>query len=68
LYNPANNSMAAYNASTGTGVKPDFSMQVPVSDSKGGKRTLQYDFLKSDTPNQWYVEVHAIPASDVQTG
>ena len=33
LYNPASNSMAAYNASPGTGVKPDCSMQVPVSDS-----------------------------------
>lgn len=68
LYNPTGaNSMSNYNAATGTGVKPDFSMQVPVADSKGGKRTLQYDFLKGPSPNEWYVEVHAIPASDVET-
>ncbi|HWE45366.1 MAG TPA: flagellar hook-basal body complex protein, partial [Caulobacteraceae bacterium] len=34
-YDPATNSMAMYDATTGTGVKPDFSIQVPVSDSKG---------------------------------
>lgn len=67
-YDPATNSMAMYDADTGAGVKPDFSIQVPVSDSKGGKRTVQVDFLKSDTPNQWYAEIRAVPASDVVTG
>ena len=47
------------------GVKPDFELQVPVSDSKGGKRTLAVSFLKSDTPNQWYAEIRAVPASDL---
>ncbi|MCE3290274.1 MAG: transposase [Caulobacter sp.] len=67
-YNAATNSMAMYDADLGTGVKPDFSIQVPVSDSKGGKRTVQVDFLKSATPNQWYAEIRAVPASDVVTG
>ena len=67
-YNAATNSMAMYDADLGTGVRPDFSMQIPVSDSKGGKRTVQVDFLKSATPNQWHAEVRAVPASDVVTG
>lgn len=67
-YNPATNNMASYNATTGTGVKPDFSLQIPVSDSQGNQRTVEVDFLKSTTPNQWYAEVRAVPASDVTTG
>lgn len=67
-YDPAANSMAMYNADLGTGVRPDFSIQVPVSDSKGGKRTVQVDFLKSANPNEWLAEVRAVPASDVVTG
>jgi flagellar hook protein FlgE len=46
----------------------DFSVQIPVSDSKGGKRTVQIDYLKSDVPNQWYAEIRAVPAGDVVTG
>ncbi|MDO9338410.1 MAG: flagellar hook protein FlgE [Caulobacteraceae bacterium] len=67
-YNAATNSMAMYDADLGTGVKPDFSLQVPVSDSKGGKRTVQVDFLKSATPNQWYAEIRAVPAGDIVSG
>lgn len=67
-YNPATNSMAMYDSNNSTGVKPDYSLQVPISDSKGGKRTVQIDFLKSATPNQWYAEVVAVPASDVVDG
>jgi|SRR5215217_249144 len=68
-YSPTGaNSMANYDADAGTGTKPDFSIQVPVSDSKGGKRTLQIDFLRSSEPNQWYAEVRAVPASDVEVG
>jgi flagellar hook protein FlgE len=50
------------------GVKPDFSFQVPVSDSKGGRRSLTLSFLKSKEPNIWHVEIHASPASDVVSG
>ena len=67
-YNAATKSMAMYDAELGTGIKPDFSIQIPASDSKGGKRTLQIDFLKSNVPNQWFAEIRAVPASDVVTG
>ena len=67
-YNAATNSMAMYDPETGAGVKPDFEMQIPVSDSKGGKRTVVVSFLKSATANQWYAEIRAVPASDVVSG
>ena len=67
-YDAATNSMAMWDAETGAGVKPDFELTIPVSDSKGGQRTVAISFLKSTVPNQWYAEVRAIPASDVVTG
>jgi flagellar hook protein FlgE len=67
-YNALSNSMTAYNASAGTGVQPDFTIPIPVSDSLGGSHTLQLDLLKSATPNQWYAEIQAVPASDVVSG
>lgn len=67
-YNPATNSMAMWDAETGAGVKPDFELTIPVSDSKGGQRTVALAFLKSAVPNQWFAEVRAIPASDLVTG
>jgi flagellar hook protein FlgE len=67
-YNAATNSMAQWNAETGAGVKPDFELTIPVSDSKGGQRTIAISFLKSTTPNQWFAEIRAVPASDVVTG
>ena len=69
VYNPVTNSMAAYTASGGTnGVKPDFTMQIPVSDSEGGTQTLQVNFMKTGTANQWYAEVVSVPASSVKVG
>ncbi len=67
-YDPTLNSMAQYNVQTGAGVKPDFELTIPVSDSKGGQRTVAISFLKSTVPNQWFAEIRAIPASDVVTG
>jgi flagellar hook protein FlgE len=67
-YNPAANSMAMNNANPGTGTAPDFTIQVPVKDSKGGTETVQIDLLKSATPNQWYAEIVAVPASSVVDG
>lgn len=67
-YDPASNSMAMWDPETGTGVRPDFELTIPVSDSKGGQRSLAVSFLKSDVPNQWYAEIRAIPADDVVTG
>jgi flagellar hook protein FlgE len=67
-YNALANSMTAYNPTTGAGVQPDFTIQVPISDSLGGSRTLQLDLLKSATANQWYAEIQAVPPSDVVSG
>ncbi|MDQ3125951.1 MAG: flagellar hook-basal body complex protein, partial [Pseudomonadota bacterium] len=67
-YNAATNSMAMWDPETGAGVKPDFELTIPASDSKGGQRTLAISFLKTDVPNQWYAEIRAIPASDVESG
>ena len=67
-YNALSNSMSAYDPTAGTGVQPDFTIPIPVSDSLGGSHTLQLDLLKSSTPNQWYAEIQAVPASDVVSG
>jgi flagellar hook protein FlgE len=67
-YNALSNSMTAYDPTAGTGVQPDFTIPIPVSDSLGGSHTLQLDLLKSSTPNQWYAEIQAVPASDVVSG
>jgi flagellar hook protein FlgE len=67
-YDPATNSMSMWDPETGTGVKPDFEVTIPVSDSKGGQRTIAMSFLKSTTPNQWYAEIRAIPSDDVISG
>ena len=65
----ADTSMANYDATAGTGTKPDFSVTVPLADSQGGARSMQIDFLKSaSNPNQWYAEAHIVPKSDVVTG
>jgi flagellar hook protein FlgE len=69
-YDPAVNSMAMYDADDDNpqGVKPDFKMNIPVSDSKGGQRNLEIRFLKSDEPNIWYAEIVSVPPEDVVTG
>jgi flagellar hook protein FlgE len=67
-YDPLTNSMALWDPETGAGVKPDFEVTIPVSDSKGGQRTIALSFLKSTVPNQWYAEIRAIPASDIVSG
>ena len=67
-YNAATNSMAMHGAAGATGVAPDYTIQLPVSDSQGDQHTLQLDLLRSSTPNQWYAELVAVPASDVSDG
>jgi len=67
-YNPTTNSMAMWDPQTNAGVKPDFELTIPLSDSKGGQRTVALSFLRSTVPNQWFAEIRAIPASDVVTG
>jgi flagellar hook protein FlgE len=66
-YNTTTNSMSAYANGTGT-AKPDFEVQIPVSDSKGGKRTLTLSMMKSATPNEWYAEIRSDPASNLVMG
>jgi flagellar hook protein FlgE len=69
-YDASTNSMAMWDpdAATPIGVKPDFELTIPVSDSKGGQRTISVSFLKSNTPNEWFAEVRAVPAGDIETG
>jgi flagellar hook protein FlgE len=62
-YNAATNSMAMYEANSATGVAPDYSITIPVSDTQGGQHTVQLELLKSSTPNQWDAELVAVPAS-----
>ena len=67
LYDPTNNTMADYAMDqtlatpAGDGVKPDFEIQLPVSDSKGGQRTITLSLLKGPAPNEWYAELRARP-------
>lgn len=69
-YDSSINSMAMYNGDdeNPVGIKPDFKINIPVSDSKGGQRNIEVRLLKSDQPNQWYAEIVAVPADDVVTG
>ena len=66
-YNPAvaATSMSAYDATTGTGVKPDATTDFTLYDAKGGAHTFEIDYLKSATANQWNAEIRATPATDV---
>lgn len=68
-YNPNSNSMALFASSGGgSGVRPDFTSSVQVYDSLGGLRTLTFSFLKSaEAANEWYLEVHMQPSSDITT-
>ncbi|MDG2529152.1 flagellar hook protein FlgE [Caulobacter endophyticus] len=60
-YDPATRSMADYAEDPTTGVKPDFEIQIPVSDSKGGQRTVTLSLLKGPGPNEWFAELRAKP-------
>ena len=64
-YDPTTDSMTAYDATAGTGVQPDFTIQVPISDSLGGQQVVQVDLLQSSTPNTWYAEVQSVPTSAI---
>jgi flagellar hook protein FlgE len=45
---------------------PDFETTVQIYDSLGGIKTVALSFMKSPTANQWFTEVHMVPASDMQ--
>lgn len=65
-------SAGAYNAATNNmasgAVTPDANWQFQIVDSLGGAKNFQAAFLKSATPNQWYVEIYSSPASNVVSG
>ncbi|WP_449254056.1 flagellar hook-basal body complex protein [Brevundimonas naejangsanensis] len=62
----AGETMAAYkaDATPPVGVKPDFEISIPVSDSKGGQQNLTVAFIKGANPNEWHAEIYA-PAGKV---
>ena len=60
-------SMADFAAGVATGTKPDFTVDMTVTDSQGGPRKLEMAFLKTGA-NIWKSEVYAVPASDVTVG
>lgn len=45
---------------------PDFQTPIQIYDSLGGIKTATLSFLKSPTANEWFAEVHMVPASDMQ--
>lgn len=50
-------------------VTPDFQRTIQIYDTQGGVRSVTMSFLKHATnANQWHVELHVQPASDVTTG
>ena len=53
--------LASYNPDNNTGIKPDFQITIPVSDTKGGQRNISVSFLKSANANEWDAEIHAPP-------
>ncbi|MFC0633089.1 flagellar hook-basal body complex protein [Brevundimonas balnearis] len=66
--NPANPAIGTYVAGAmadGTFI-PDFEISVPVSDSKGGQRNVIMSLLKSDQPNEWYVEIRSADPADIE--
>lgn len=73
-YDPATASMAQYaddqanNVSPSTGTKPDFTMEMSLTDSSGGTHKVTLAVMKGANPNEWHAEVYAVPASDVTGG
>lgn len=61
IYDPTTNSMSDYALDPSKGVKPDFEIQIPVSDSKGGNRTVTLSLIKGPAPNEWFAELRAKP-------
>lgn len=59
-------SMADYADDNTTGTRPDFVIEMNVTDSQGGARKVAMSFLKDNaaTGNVWHAEIYGIPASD----
>ncbi len=62
-------SMADFADDPATGTRPDFVVEMNLTDSTGGSRKIAMAFLKDDAanPNQWHAEIYAIPAADVSS-
>ena len=60
-------SMADYANDPTTGTRPDFVIEMNVTDSQGGSRKVAVSFLKDNaaTGNVWHAEIYAIPATNV---
>ena len=51
-----------------TGTKPDFTMEMTVTDGSGGTHKVALAVLKGANPNEWHAEVYTVPAGDVTGG
>jgi flagellar hook protein FlgE len=72
-YDTTTASMAQYaddvaNKVTPTGTKPDFTMEMSITDSSGGTHKVALAVLKDDVTNVWHAELYAIPSTDVTGG
>jgi len=72
-YDVTTTSMAQYaddvaNGISPTGTKPDFTMEMTVTDGAGGTHKVALAVLKSATTNQWHAEVYSVPGGDVTGG
>ena len=56
--------VTAFNMASGT-VIADFQRSIQVFDAQGGTHSLLISALKSSTVNEWHIEIHGDPASDV---
>ncbi len=65
--NSASKAMSVYDPSNGSspGTKPDFTISIPVSDSKGGQQTLTMSLLKTGA-NTWAYEISSPNVTDSQ--
>ncbi|MFC7291462.1 flagellar hook-basal body complex protein [Hirschia litorea] len=61
--NPATYTTGALAAGT---ITPDFTTPLEVYDTKGGRHTVNFSFLKTANPNEWQVEAYVTPASDIE--
>lgn len=68
IANYAAGSMAAYALDPANGMKPDFVITVPISDSKGGQQSLNVAFMRSEDPNVWHAEIYGPEDSVVGAG
>ena len=63
-------SMTDYATNPATGTRPDFVVEMNLTDSTGGSRKVAMAFLKdvAANPNTWRAEIYAIPQTDVTSG